>query len=240
MENEIVDLKLDIEFVDKIHHVADIHIRNYKRHEEYRKVFTKLYDSIRENKTENSLIVVAGDIAHSKSEMSPELVDMMSDFFVSLADIRPTIIIPGNHDTNLANHNRLDALTPVVKNIGHKNIRYIKDSGLYRVGNIVFSHFSVFSEVSEYIPASEIPNEYKKIALYHGTVDRSVTEFGYVLTNDKVTKHTFANFDIALLGDIHKTQKVSEYEIEEMVVENETELKKYLNAGWELVEEIEE
>ena len=29
--------------VDKILHIADVHIRNYKRHKEYRQVFRKLY-----------------------------------------------------------------------------------------------------------------------------------------------------------------------------------------------------
>lgn len=235
---EIQDLGFGIEHVDKIHHVADVHIRNYKRHGEYKKVFKRLYDSIEQNKTENSLIVVAGDIAHSKTEMSPELVDMMSQFFTSLANMRPTIVIPGNHDANLNNQYRLDAITPVIENLNNENLRYIRETGLYRVGDIVFSHFSVFSDVSDYIPASEIPTEYKRVALYHGTVDQSVTEFGYVLTNDKVTKHTFAGFDVAILGDIHKTQKVSTYEVEEMVVEGEEELEKYLNAGWDLVEEV--
>lgn len=239
METDIIELGVGIDYVDRIHHVADVHIRNYKRHSEYKRVFKRLYGSIEQNNTENSLIVVAGDVAHSKTEMSPELVDMMSEFFTSLANMRPTIVIPGNHDTNLSNHHRLDAITPVINNLNHGNLYYIKESGLYKVANVVFSHFSVFSDVSEYIPASEIPNKYKKIALYHGTVDQSVTEFGYVLTNDKVTKHTFAGFDMAILGDIHKTQKVSTYEVEEMVVEGEEELEKYLNAGWDLVEEVE-
>ena len=36
-----IDVGLDK--VDKILHVADIHIRNFKRHKEYRQVFRKLY-----------------------------------------------------------------------------------------------------------------------------------------------------------------------------------------------------
>ena len=31
--------------VEKIIHIADIHIRNYKRHTEYRQVFEQLYEA---------------------------------------------------------------------------------------------------------------------------------------------------------------------------------------------------
>ena len=38
-------MQIDVGFdkVEKILHVADIHIRNFKRHKEYRQVFRKLY-----------------------------------------------------------------------------------------------------------------------------------------------------------------------------------------------------
>lgn len=231
---DIVDLDIDVNEVDRIHHLADIHIRNYGRHKEYRSVFKNVYKKIDKNKTNNSLIVLVGDIAHSKTEMSPELVDLMSEFLTNMADIRPTILIPGNHDANVKNSNRLDALTPIVDNLNHEDLHYIRENGLYRVGNVVFSHFSVFSKPSEYIPASEIPDKYKKIVLYHGTVDRSITEHGYVLKNEDVKNHKFLNYDIGLLGDIHKDQKVSKSEVEEMVV-SEDELNKYLESGWTLV-----
>ena len=50
---------IDIGFkkVDKILHVADIHIRNYQRHKEYREVFKHLYKAAKELPV-NSLIYV--------------------------------------------------------------------------------------------------------------------------------------------------------------------------------------
>ena len=40
---------IDVGFntVDKILHVADIHIRNYQRHKEYREVFKHLYKELK-------------------------------------------------------------------------------------------------------------------------------------------------------------------------------------------------
>ena len=112
--------KIDIGFdkIDKILHVADVHIRNYQRHKEYREVFKKLYTAAKEL-PENSLIYIAGDIVHNKTDISPELIEITSEFFKKLADIRHTIVITGNHDTNLNNTSRLDALTPIIKNLNH-------------------------------------------------------------------------------------------------------------------------
>lgn len=234
----ITDIDLGINEVERIHHLADIHIRNFSRHEEYQVVLDRVYDRIRKKSSPRSLIVVAGDVAHSKTDMSPELVKLISNFLISLESIRPVLLIPGNHDDNVRNTERMDVLTPIVENLKLDNLCYIKDSGLFRVGDTVFSHFSIYDDYSEYVPASEIPESYNKIALYHGTVDRSVTDFGYVLKNEEMTEMKFLGFDVALLGDIHKRQKISEYEEEEMIVD-EDEVQKYLDSGWSLVEEVE-
>lgn len=90
--------------VDKIFHIADVHIRNLKRHMEYELVFEKLYKEIENRKTDNSLIVVAGDVVHSKLELSPEVVDMTSRFFRRLSELCDTIVITGNHDCFTGEH----------------------------------------------------------------------------------------------------------------------------------------
>jgi predicted MPP superfamily phosphohydrolase len=126
-------IDIGIEKIDKIYHIADVHVRNVKRHKEYQLVFKRLYSYIKKTKTTNSLIYVAGDIVHAKTDMSPELVNVVSDFFQKLAELAPTLIITGNHDCNLNNSYRLDALSPIVKAIGHKNIHYLKDNGIYSI-----------------------------------------------------------------------------------------------------------
>ena len=75
-------MQIDIGFekVETILHVADIHIRNFKRHKEYRQVFRKLYKEAK-SLPKHSLIYVAGDIVHTKTDISPELVELTSEFF---------------------------------------------------------------------------------------------------------------------------------------------------------------
>ncbi len=237
--SKIKDLNLGFDKIERIHHLADIHFRNFSRHKEYETVLNRLYKKINKNANENSLITILGDVAHSKTDMSPELIKYTSEFLTKLESIRPVLLIPGNHDAIIQNAGRLDALTPIVENLSLNDLRYIKEPGLFKVGDTVFSHFSIYGENSDYVPASEIPDKYRKVVLYHGTVDRSVTDQGYVLKNKDMTEMKFVGFNIALLGDIHKRQKVSEYEVEEMVVE-EDELEKYLNSGWKLDENLDD
>jgi len=198
----------NIDVVDKIFHTADIHIRTLKRHNEYRDVFQRLYNDIESRKTENSLIVVAGDVVHAKTDMSPELIVMVSDFFQALADLCHTIVIPGNHDCSLNNLDRMDALSPIVKNLALPRLHYIKSTKLFRVGQCVFSHFSQYDGPDVWIPADQIPDQYRKIALYHGIVDQAKTDTGFVLESDHVTSRIFRGFHAGMIGDIHKRQFV--------------------------------
>ena len=201
-------IKLPIDKVDRIYHLSDIHIRNVRRHKEYRSVFKKVYKEIDKNK-ENSVIYLGGDIVHAKLDMSPELIDLTSEFFTELANLCPLLVLPGNHDCNLNNKHRLDALSPIIRALDNPNIHYIKDSGVYQVGDVGFSVMSVFEEADSYVKASEYDSK-TKIALYHGSVFGSQTDFGFILPNSDIDKDIFDGFDMVLLGDIHKRQYLND------------------------------
>jgi 3',5'-cyclic AMP phosphodiesterase CpdA len=94
----------------KIAHVSDVHIRNHRYHEEYTAVFEELYEKLRELKPD--LIVNTGDTAHTKLQLSPAYFHMTAKLFENLADIAPLHVILGNHDLNLRNPGRIDAITP--------------------------------------------------------------------------------------------------------------------------------
>ena len=79
-------MKVPFRKLKYIHHISDIQIRNLKRHKEYEQVFDKLYEEVKKNPN-NAISYIGGDIAHSKTEMSPELVDQLSRLFKNLADI---------------------------------------------------------------------------------------------------------------------------------------------------------
>ena len=191
--------------INKIYHIADVHIRNVKRHKEYRQVFKRLYSYIKKTKSADDVIYVAGDIVHAKTDMSPELVDLTSEFFANLADLLPTIVILGNHDCNLNNNYRLDALTPIVKAIKHKNLHYLKDNGVYNIQGVHFNVMAVDEKPVKYIHAKDFEGDFK-IALHHGSVHNASTDAGFTLSNTHVTTDIFTGHDLVLLGDIHKPQ----------------------------------
>ena len=102
----------------KLAHIADTHIKNLKYHKEYREVFQTLFQRLREEKVD--YIIHCGDIAHSKTNISPEFVKLCSEFLSGLSDVAPTYIILGNHDGNLKNSSREDAITPIVEALNLK------------------------------------------------------------------------------------------------------------------------
>lgn len=198
---EIKKIGSDISKIDKIFHVSDIHIRTLKRHTEYREVFQNMFNYIETHCTGNSVAVVTGDIVHSKLDMSPELVQMLVDFFNGFTI--PTIVILGNHDMNLNNMHRIDAISPILDVINNPNIIFIKENGLFEFGGITWNHMAVDKTPDEYVRAKDFDAPYK-IALHHGAVNTAKTDIGYQISNEHVTVEMFSGHDITLLGDIHK------------------------------------
>ena len=191
----------------RIYHIADIHIRNIKRHKEFREVFYAMFDEIKKRGTEDSIIYLAGDIAHAKLEMSPELVSEISWLFTECNKLCPTIVIAGNHDCNMNNSDRMDVLTPIVDALKLPNLTYLRDTQVYGIGGVDFAVFSIFDNKDNWPKADTLFGN-KKIALFHGPVDNSTTDVGYVVSSRHFTTDIFDGYDLALLGDIHKRQEM--------------------------------
>ena len=202
-------VKVPFRKLKHIHHISDIQIRNLKRHTEYEEVFERTYEAVRKNK-DNAVAYIGGDIAHSKTDMSPELVDQLSRLFKNLSDIVPTIIIAGNHDCNLNNRSRLDVLTPIVENLNHPNLHYLKDTGVYKCADVSFVVWDCWTDEEDFITSDQVEGD-TKIVLFHGTVDRAETDLGFKLPSD-VHISKFKGYDMGLLGDIHKRQHLNKEE----------------------------
>ena len=198
---DIKHINTYIDKLEKIIHISDIHIRTLKRHREYREVFKTMHNEIERLTTPGTIVVLTGDIVHSKLDMSPELVQILVEFFNAFTI--PTVVILGNHDMNLNNMHRIDAISPVLDVIQNPNIIFIKENGLFELGGVVFNHMAVDVAPVEYIRADQFNAPYK-IALHHGAVNTAKTDIGYQITNENVTTELFDGHDITLLGDIHK------------------------------------
>mgnify|MGYP007071561768 CR=1 FL=1 len=195
----------------KILHIADVHFRGQSRHDEYRTVFDRVCAEAKRLNVDR--IFVGGDIFHTKTAgISPEYIRELAEWINKLSDCAPVVMILGNHDGNLSNFSRLDAVTPIVDIIKNskKNVDLYKNSGVYSADFILedgtpvnWCVFSLFDQKSwgDVSPQDSAFN----IACYHGAVSGCRLETGITM-HGEVDTVFFAEYDIALLGDIHKQQ----------------------------------
>ena len=214
--------------IKKIIHISDIHIPLFKRNDEFLEVFETLYSKIKSIKNDLKIkgnrdipiiIVITGDILHSKSDLSPECIYNTRNFIKNLLKLLPVVIIPGNHDVNMNNNNRLDSITPILDDLSNnEQLYYFIHTGVYTLNNIVFSHASIYDY--NIIPAEEIEVEDNqvKIALFHGRINGVEINNGFTLsgevsknTNKTITVSAFSNYDLVLLGDIHNHQFIKNH-----------------------------
>ena len=188
----------------KIAHFGDTHIRNLKYHDVYRQVFDNIYEVLREEQPD--YIIHCGDIAHTKTQLSPEFFDLAGDFLRNLADIAPTHIILGNHDGNLKNSNRQDAITPIVDALGHSDLHLHKYSGEVSLKEgFSLNVLSVFDRENWVRPN---PENKVNIALYHGSISGCKTDLGWRMNEGEDEVKIFTEHDYSMLGDIHRRQSL--------------------------------
>jgi DNA repair exonuclease SbcCD nuclease subunit len=164
--------------------------------------------------------VIAGDMFHSKLTVTNEYFDTAHGFLQSLASRTPVVIIPGNHDLSLPNKDRLDAISPIVKSLYGKtkfNIQYSKHSEIlksfWRTGelekndeNIYFHHFSIIDNKDKWPGKASFVSASFNVALYHGSINNSKVDSGWVSRGNQDDISIFDGYDMALLGDIHMSQ----------------------------------
>ena len=228
---EITDYKHTANF-ENIVHLADIHIENKTdRKLEYEEVFNHLFINIRNNKStnkNNTLIAIAGDIfdkGREDQKISPNASSLFNMLIKNLSKLCTVVIIPGNHDNNItyqskSDSTKIDILTPhleEMKNI-NKNIFYLRDTGIYKLGNIIFYHTSVFdidkinkpkqyTERLKYLQNRlDGYSECKHIGILHCGIESNATSSGYVLENYAYKLSDLEQYDLVLLGDTHAHQ----------------------------------
>ena len=199
----------------KIAHISDIHWRGLTRHAEFTRGFEDLFSKLRT--IEPDIIFLGGDLFHTKtSGISPEVIDRLVWMLKSMGDIAQTHIVLGNHDGNLANEDRQDAISPIINAMQHHNIFLYKGSDSYGLaldGWAVPAMLHVFScfDKEGWTKVSPIPGVLN-IATFHGSVGGTKMDNGWIMPDSKaeVMLSMFDGYDFTLLGDIHKQQFLAE------------------------------
>tara|TARA_R110000824_G_scaffold18850_4_gene73959 strand:- start:8034 stop:8819 length:786 start_codon:yes stop_codon:yes gene_type:complete len=187
--------------IKTIIHYSDLHLKLYKHHKRDIKVLKLALEQWKKIKPDR--IVFTGDFVHSKNQMTPELINLMSWVMTETAKICKCIYLIGNHDFLENNMDRMDAISPVIDNLNNKNIVYYKDRGCYEDENILWCVYSL----REQNITPEIPKNLQKykIGLFHGPIEGASNDLGFIF-NDGYSIDRFEGCDVVLAGDIHKRQ----------------------------------
>lgn len=198
--------------IKKIVHLADIHIRTMRLHDEYKEVFVTLLaqvtDLLKDYERDEIRIVIAGDLVHQKIVISNEQLLLGTWFLRKLEEIAPLIIIAGNHDLLENNKDRMDSITPMVQFLPDANINYFKESKCYLDGNVVWCVYSIFEENERPDIESarlQFGDDKTYIGLYHAALINAKTDIGYEIDHGAGLE-IFEGCDMVMLGDIHKRQ----------------------------------
>jgi DNA repair exonuclease SbcCD nuclease subunit len=198
-------------------HLADIHIRNFQRLEEYSEQLTKVVDKCKEIASkydkEEVRILIAGDLVHSKNTISNELMVFASYFLRQLEEIATVIVIAGNHDLIVENQARTDTMTALFDTADFQNCKFLDAMLDYKSGcaidnNVVWCLYSIYEDFLRPTTIEEVkesnPNT-KMIGLFHGQVVGSTLNNGYV-SDSGLDGEAFEGCDCVMAGHLHKRQ----------------------------------
>jgi DNA repair exonuclease SbcCD ATPase subunit/DNA repair exonuclease SbcCD nuclease subunit len=190
--------------IEHIYHISDIHIRVLDRHDEYKQVFKTLVSELKTKP--NGIIVITGDIFHTKERLLSETIVLFDYFVKSLLKLMPVVMIPGNHDSYLFS-NRMDIITGIISVMNYADLYYLQTPGYYTLGNLDITFASPMTR--ELLDISKTKNDtHQNVCLYHGTIKNACSESGYVFVKEEElpVPDEFNKFELILLGDIHKHQ----------------------------------
>ena len=204
--------------IKKIIHIADVHIRNFQRLEEYTTKLNELNDKIKGEidglEPHEVRILIAGDIVHSKNSISNELIAFVSSWIRQLEQFGRVVVISGNHDLMVGNMSRVDTLTAVFTAAQFKNSFHLDemlgyDSGIVPDDNVCWALYSIFADYKR-PDIEQAKKDYPNntiIGLYHGTIVGATLNNGTVIDSG-VDGDVFAGCDFVAAGDIHKRQEI--------------------------------
>jgi len=188
-----------------IYHISDIHIRTTdERYEEYNIIFQKFCNDITD--PGSSLIVITGDILHSKTQLTPLCIKELIDFLIMLTNKTDVIIVLGNHDlpaNNIIGDNIINIIAQKNFDTQH-NLFILTQNDTYIYKNIIFGNTLVYS--TYVTPCNEETTNKIKIALYHGTIYEAKMNDANTCTESALKISDFEDYDMGLFGDVHVQQ----------------------------------
>ena len=220
--------------VTHVIHIADLHVRTGNsgtaRADEYEHVFGAFCDeiaSIPAVQAGSALLILAGDVFHTKGRLDSVAGRLFFLWINRLLDLLPMLVICGNHDFRQEDPTFTDMIemftAPYSNTTTRFPIHYLRDTGLYVWENIGFGVTSVkdtlmstsTAGVVADLPPFPNPRALREhgvqccMALFHGTIAQSTLPSGRAMDAGSAKGYAlewFKGYDMVLLGDNHKQQ----------------------------------
>ena len=199
--------------IEKIAHLADIHIRKTPtRNEEYQKVFKNLITSLTKEKPDR--IVIVGDLVHDYLDLQGEQLIMANNLLIDLSKIAPVRITRGNHDCRKKNLKRVDSVKAIVETLGDSDVIYYDKTGFIVDDNVIWAiwHHGEKnnnpwkSKEGKKIDAYKTQSGFTSIDLFHDPVAGCKSTTGFEMNSKSYYKISDFKGDLSLFGDIHRMQ----------------------------------
>lgn len=196
--------------IKKIAHFADIHVfKSLERHDEYKKIFEKVYNKLKEQHPDR--IVIVGDTYNDYIDLEGEALILIGEFLNNLSQISPVIITRGNHEIRKKNRSRIDTIKTVTDLLDNPKITYYNKSGFYIDSNIVWVVWDHVEHRYHGInPWKDIQHKRDKsliyIDLYHDPIDGCSFYNDYIPTRKNFIGTKDFKGDYSFFGDIHLRQ----------------------------------
>lgn len=206
----ITPLLANMKPISTLIHVSDTHFRNGQDwfvptisiiDEFFNSLLTQGFDP------STTLIVVTGDVLHTKTTLSASGFQLLLHFFTSHPEF-PMFVIPGNHDFNQVDSTQTGFLESLLTTSQFDHVFFTSKTGVYNYRNVQFGVLgltdvftpgsSCLQDVSvPFPPVRRSPDITHYIGLSHLPLDtfHSDLKSNVVLTSDH---------PLFLLGDIHQ------------------------------------
>lgn len=203
-------------------HCSDVHIRLFQRLEEYSEQLNRFVGKCEEVASgfdkDEVRIVIAGDLGHSKNQITPEFMTLTSFFIRQLEKIAKVIIIAGNHDLLVNNTSRMDAITALYETANFENTAFLDamlgyESGIIEDDNIIWSVYSIYNGYTAPNLNGMDRNGKTVIGLFHGMIVGATLNNG-MLMDSGVDGGLFEGCDMVMAGDVHKRQVLKRGDVE--------------------------
>ena len=194
-----MDIPVPFTTLRQVFHVGDIHVRKLQRHDEYRQVFSRLYDKLRNEDIEDSIIYVGGDIFHNKSLIHSVAQSVLLDLVRNYRSIN-FIFLSGNHDmSNMVG----DGVSATKSFDNEKNVTTIHET--CQIENILFVPWNPRTMIID------LKNGTAEYAISHLGLNEGVLNSGISLVSDIGLKD-LKQYKTVFLGHYHTYQKVGNVE----------------------------